>query len=77
MKQEVYRLAQRYGHGVTLVADSWMRLPSGRDLALEVVDQGFDAADDWIVAHVVPDDIVITADIRLAARCEACPSCDE
>ena len=35
------------------------------------MDQGFDAADDWIVAHVVPDDIVITADIPLAARCLA------
>jgi len=35
------------------------------------VDQGFDAADDWIVARVVPDDIVITADIPLAARCSS------
>ena len=71
MKEEVYRVARRYGLGVTLVAGSWMRIPSGPDLALEVVDQGFDAADDWIVAHVVPDDIVITADIPLAARCLA------
>lgn len=71
MKQEVYRVAQRYGLGVTMVAGSWMRVPSGPDIALEVVDQGFDAADDWIVAHAVPDDIVITADIPLAARCLA------
>ena len=71
MKQEVYRVARRYDLGVTLVAGSWMRIPSGADIALEVVDQGFDAADDWIVAHVVPDDIVITADIPLAARCLA------
>ena len=69
MKQEVHRVAQRYGLGVTLVAGSWMRSPSGPDIALEVVDRGFDAADDWIVAHVVPDDIVVTADIPLAARC--------
>jgi len=71
VKQEVYRVARRYALGVTLVAGSWMRVPGGPDIALEVVDQGFDAADDWIVAHVVPDDIVITADIPLAARCLA------
>jgi uncharacterized protein YaiI (UPF0178 family) len=35
------------------------------------VDQGFDAADDWIAAHAGRDDIVITADIPLAARCLA------
>ena len=69
MKQEVYRVAQRYGLGVTLVAGSWMRVPSGPDIVLEVVGQGFDAADDWIVARVAPDDLVITADIPLAARC--------
>jgi uncharacterized protein YaiI (UPF0178 family) len=71
VKQEVYRVARRYGLGVTLVAGSWMWLPGGPDLALEVVDQGFDAADDWIVAHAVLNDIVITADIPLAARCLA------
>jgi hypothetical protein len=71
VKQEVYRVAQRYGLGVTLVAASWMRIPDGPDITIEVVDQGFDAADDWIVAHAGPDDIVITADIPLAARCLA------
>jgi hypothetical protein len=71
VKPEVYRVAQRYGLGVTLVAASWMRIPGGADIVLEVVDQGFDAADDWIAAHAGPDDIVITADIPLAARCLA------
>lgn len=75
VKQEVYRVAQRYGLGVTLVAGSWMRIPGGADIVLEVVDQGFDAADDWIVAHAGPDDIVITADIPLAARCIAVGAC--
>jgi uncharacterized protein len=69
VKQEIYRVAKRYSLGVTLVAGSWMRIPNDADLALEVVDQGFDAADDWIVAHAGRDDIVITADIPLAARC--------
>ncbi len=69
VKQEVYRVARRYGLDVTLVANSWMRIPNERWIALEVVEDGFDAADDWIVEHVEPDDIVITADIPLASRC--------
>ena len=69
MKQEVYRVAERYDLRVTLVAGSWMRIPNEPNLSLEVVDQGFDAADDWIVAHAERNDIVITADIPLAARC--------
>jgi uncharacterized protein YaiI (UPF0178 family) len=69
VKHEVYRVAQRYDLGVTLVAGSWMRIPNGPGFALEVVDQAFDAADNWIVAHVARDDSVITADIPLAARC--------
>ena len=69
VKQEVYRVATRYGLDVTLVANSWMRTPDEKWLALEVVDDGFDAADDWIVEHVEALDIVITADIPLASRC--------
>ena len=46
-----------------------MRVPDELWIALEVVKDGFDAADDWIVEHVQPDDIVITADIPLAGRC--------
>ncbi len=69
VKQEVYRVASRFRLEVTLVANSWMRVPDERWIALEVVKDGFDAADDWIVEHVQPDDIVITADIPLAGRC--------
>jgi len=69
VKTEVYRVAGRYDLGVTLVADSWMRIPETPRLALKVVDKGLDAADDWIVEHITPDDIVVTADIPLAARC--------
>jgi len=46
-----------------------MRVPNEQRIVLEVVEDGFDAADDWIVAHVQPLDIVITADIPLASRC--------
>ena len=69
VKQEVYRVAKRYRLDVTLVANSWMRVPDERWLRLEVVGDGFDAADDWIVEQVQPHDIVITADIPLASRC--------
>jgi hypothetical protein len=69
VKQEVYRVARRYGLEVTLVANSWMRVPEEPWLALEIVGEGFDAADDWIVARVRPDDVVITADVPLASRC--------
>ena len=69
VKQEVYRVAKRYHLDVTLVANSWMRVPEERWLRLEVVGDGFDAADDWIVEQVEPYDIVITADIPLASRC--------
>lgn len=69
VKPEVYRVAKRHDLRVTLVAASGMRIPSDPNLSLEVVAQGFDAADDWIVARAGPGDIVVTADIPLAARC--------
>ena len=69
VKEEIYRVAKRYDLAVTLVAGSRMRFPGEGKIALEVVGQGVDVADDWIVAHVEADDIAITADIPLAARC--------
>ncbi len=69
VKQEVYRVASRFRFDVTLVANSWMRVPNERWITLEVVGDGLDAADDWIVEHVQPHDIVVTADIPLASRC--------
>ena len=69
VKQEVYRVAKRYFLNVTLVANAWMRTPNEPQIALEVVTDGFDAADDWIVEHLQPCDIVVTADILLASRC--------
>ncbi len=69
VKQEVYLVARRYSLEVTLVANSWMRTLNEPWLALEVVGDALDEADDWIVDHVQPHDIVITADILLASRC--------
>ena len=69
VKQEIYRVTKRYDLSVTLVAGSWMRVPEEDNLSLKVVGEGMDAADDWIVEHLEVDDIVITADVPLAARC--------
>ena len=69
VKEEVYRVAKRHGLKVTLVANSWMRTPDGDRLELVLVNDALDAADDWIVDHVTENDIVITGDIPLAARC--------
>jgi uncharacterized protein YaiI (UPF0178 family) len=69
VKQEVYRVAGRYDLEVTVVANSWMRVPIEPLITLQLVGDGSDAADDWIVENVQPHDIVITADIPLANRC--------
>ncbi len=69
VKEEVYRVAQRYQLEVTLVANSFMRIPNNPQTRLVVVDKGLDEADDWIVDQVQENDIVITGDIPLAARC--------
>jgi uncharacterized protein YaiI (UPF0178 family) len=69
VKDEVYRVAKRYGLKVVLVANSWLRVPNDDWIELVVVGQDLDEADAWIVEHVNPEDIVITADIPLAALC--------
>ena len=69
VKDEIYRVAQRTQIPVVLVANGWMRTPNRAWLELVVVDDAFDAADDWIAEQATERDIVITADIPLAARC--------
>lgn len=69
VKDETYRVAERYGLKVILVADARMRVPDQDWIELVVVSGGFDAADDWIAEHVQEDDIVVTGDIPLASRC--------
>jgi uncharacterized protein YaiI (UPF0178 family) len=71
VKDEVYRVAKRYGLEVTLVSATWLRIPPESWIRLEVVKDtgGLDAADDWIVDRIGADDIVVTDDIILASRC--------
>jgi len=67
VKAEAAKVAARHGLQVTFVANSWMQLPRGVRIRMQVVSGAFDAADDWIVGELAPGDIVITADIPLAS----------
>ena len=69
VKDEVYRVAKRYALKVFLVANKRMWTPEGHWIEPIVVEGHADAADDWIAEHVEENDIVITGDIPLAARC--------
>jgi uncharacterized protein YaiI (UPF0178 family) len=69
VKDETYVVAMRYGVRVALVANSRLGVPEGFGVEMVLVNQGPDAADDWIVENVCPGDVVVTADIPLAARC--------
>jgi uncharacterized protein YaiI (UPF0178 family) len=69
VKQEVYRVAQRYGLNVTYVANSAVSVPTDQMIEIIIVKGHMDAADDWIVEHIAKDDIAISVDILLASRC--------
>jgi uncharacterized protein len=70
VKEEVYKVARRYGMHVVVVANATLRVPVDALIDL-VVRRGFGAADDWIAEQAGTGDIVVTADIPLAARCLA------
>lgn len=72
VKDEIYRVAWRYGVPVTVVSNSPIRVPDHPLIGRVVVEDRFDAADDWIVAALDPpvaNTIVVTGDILLADRC--------
>ena len=68
VKPEVYRVAERYGLKVFIVANSFMAVPRSDLIERIVVSEGPDIADNWIVEHAGANDIVITADVPLAGR---------
>jgi uncharacterized protein YaiI (UPF0178 family) len=70
VKDEVYRVARRYEMRVVVAANTPLRVPANPRVELKVCP-GFGAVDDWIAAQAGPGDVVITADIPLAARCLA------
>lgn len=69
VKDEVYRVAERYSLPVFVVANRMIAIPQSPLIERVVVEAGPDVADDWIAEHVLERDIVITSDIPLAARC--------
>ena len=68
VKDCVFKASLRTETRVILVADRWFKLPPHPFLELKVVNQGFNAADDYIVDHASPADLVVTDDIPLAHR---------
>ena len=68
VKDEVVRVAERHGLVVTFVSNGGLRPSRDPMIRHVVVTKSADAADDWIVENVTASDIVITADVPLAAR---------
>lgn len=68
IKEILYRVAQRTGVTVTLVANQPLAVPRVASLKVLQVSHGFDVADNEIVRRAVAGDLVITADIPLAAE---------
>jgi uncharacterized protein YaiI (UPF0178 family) len=67
IKEILYRAAERRGLALILVANQGLRVPVSPHIRVVQVAKGFDVADNHIVASVVPGDLVVTADIPLAA----------
>jgi uncharacterized protein YaiI (UPF0178 family) len=68
VKAEIYRVAERYRLKVFVVSNSYLNVPRDPRHELVVVNDSFDAADNWIAERAGPGDIVVTADIPLADR---------
>jgi uncharacterized protein YaiI (UPF0178 family) len=67
IKDIVFRASQRKKIPVTLVANQYIPKPASKLVTTIQVSQGFDEADNYIVEHCAPGDLVITADIPLAS----------
>ena len=68
IKEILFRAAERTQVVTTLVANAALRIPSSAFIKSVRVRQGFDVADHWIVREMSAGDLVITADIPLAAE---------
>lgn len=69
VKDETVRVAARHGLKTYMVSDGGIRPSQSPLVDLVIVDQGPDAADNWIAENIQASDICITNDIPLAARC--------
>jgi uncharacterized protein YaiI (UPF0178 family) len=68
IKDVLFRAADRVEIELTLVANKPLRTPPSRFIKSVQVNAGFDVADHYIAQSVQPDDLVVTADIPLAAQ---------
>ncbi|MBI5787986.1 MAG: YaiI/YqxD family protein [Candidatus Schekmanbacteria bacterium] len=68
IKEILFRAAERVKVSVILLANSALRTPPSLYIATIQVSAGFNVADNHIVQKVQPGDLVITADIPLAAE---------
>ncbi|WP_016594263.1 YaiI/YqxD family protein, partial [Yersinia pestis] len=68
IKEVLFRAADRTGMMVTLVANQPLKTPPSKFIRTVQVASGFDVADNEIVQRVEKNDLVITADIPLAAE---------
>ncbi len=68
IKQILFKASRRTGVKLTLVANHPQSVPNNENIRLQLVDKGFDVADNFIVKNVVERDIVVTSDIPLAAE---------
>ncbi|PCJ32230.1 MAG: DUF188 domain-containing protein [Gammaproteobacteria bacterium] len=68
IKDILFKAAERTKVDMTLVANHSMRVPPSRYISFLQVSQGFDVADNEIVQRLTKGDLVITADIPLAAE---------
>lgn len=67
IKEIIFRAAERTQTPTTLVANNYLRVPPSKFITFLQVPQGFDVADNEIAQRVQQGDLVITADIPLAA----------
>jgi uncharacterized protein YaiI (UPF0178 family) len=67
IKDLVFRVSRRLSLPVSLVANRVMYVPASSLVTLVRVSKELDAADQYIIDHVTPNDVVITADLPLAA----------
>ena len=69
VREETYKVARRHQVPVTIVSNSFLRVPKEPLLNFVGVSDNFDAADDYIAERSNAQSIVITSDILLADRC--------
>lgn len=68
IKEILFRAAKRTGLQMTLVANHFVKIPAADNIHFQLVKSGMDVADNEIIKQLVSGDLVITADIPLAAQ---------